>query len=204
MSSTRRQDPEGDTKLPPQPADAEVVGMIAQQGIIGQCLREALQDCVDDTAAFNRNDAIAHPQEDDDDSALSAGSIAAASIPQPRKQSRNKMKLKPHMVDSVMKRFGQAVAETNWANSLSSSLGKNDRRKLNEPPAALLKGRIDHYNRLGGKWRIVVHGGQLKRRVGLPRDRSKKVRPTLWEAMGDQETVALPTSLQLLAYDDLL
>jgi hypothetical protein len=176
--------------------------MIAQQGIIGHCLREALQDCLDDTdAAHQKNDE--HPQEDDV-SALSGGSKAASSIPQPRKKSRNMMKLQPRMVDSVIKRFGQAVAETNWRNSLSSSWGKNGERKRNEPPAALLKGRIDHYNRLGGKWRIVVEGGQLKRRVRLARDRSKKVRPPLWDAMADQETVALPTSLQLLAYDDLV
>jgi hypothetical protein len=208
MSSTRRHDPQGDTKDPPQPADAEVVGFIAQQGIIGQCLREALQDCLVADIDDKDEDVMAHhPHEDDDVSVLSGGGsiAAAAAIPQPRKQkSRLKMKLQPHMVDSVMKRFGEIVAETKWTNSLSSSWEKNGGRKRNEPPAALLKGWIEHYNRIGGKWRIVVEGGQIKRRVGLDRDRRKKVRPPLWEAMGDEETVSLPTPLQLLAYDDLM
>jgi hypothetical protein len=201
-SGTRRQDHEGDAKHPPRPADADDVGMIAQQGIIGQCLSQALHDCLGDT------NWVHDKEKDDDASEWSDGSIpAAVATLQPKKKSRNKMKLQPHMVDSVMKQFGQAVAESKWTNALSSSsssCGTNDGRKINEPPAALLKGTIDHYNRLGGKWRIVVEGGQLKRRVRLARDRMKKVRPPLWLAVGDQETVSLPSSLQLLAYDDLI
>ncbi|CAB9512835.1 expressed unknown protein [Seminavis robusta] len=181
MTSTTASEPKEDVGKPPGPADANVVGSIAQQGIIGQCLRDALQDVMDQQEGTVDGDVVGAEEQDDDDNSDDNPS------------NNKKIKLGEHMVDGIMQRFGQAVAE-------SSS---------HDAPPALLRGRMDHYNRFNDKWRIIVKDVTLKRRVALPVDRKKKARTSLWEKVGEQETVrmeaaaASSSSLQLLAYDDL-
>lgn len=97
------------------------------------------------------------------------------------------------MGDRVMHSFGQAVSKSQWE----------------APPAALLRGRVEHYNSLEGKWRIVVNNAEIRERVQLPQTNPrKKKRTALWDAselrQGEQQpATALTGSLQILAYDDL-
>jgi hypothetical protein len=97
------------------------------------------------------------------------------------------------MADRVMHSFGQAVAKSEWET----------------PPAALLRGRVEHYNGLEGRWRIVVKDAEIRRRVPLAQTNPrKKKRVKLWDAsdlrQGEQQSVTpFVGSLQILAYDDL-
>jgi hypothetical protein len=97
------------------------------------------------------------------------------------------------MADRVMHSFGQAVAKSRWE----------------APPAALLRGRVEHYNSLEGKWRIVVKDAEIRQRVpSAQTNPRKKKRVKLWDAselrQGEEQPVTpLAGSLQILAYDDL-
>ena len=194
----------------PKAAEAHVTSSIARQGMIGQCLQEALHDILAEdkeaAAAVLSNKEKGkgddeNGKNDDDDASDTTGQQQSAMI---------KMQLNQQMVEQVMKEFGQAVARTKYHPTEASSSqppSANNTETNNQkasPPAALLRGRVDHYNRFNGKWRIVVQGVQLKRRVALARNRKKNPKPTLWDATEDnhQETT-LSASVQILAYDDL-
>lgn len=97
------------------------------------------------------------------------------------------------MAETVLNSFGRAVAESEWKDS----------------PAALLRGRVDHYNKMEQKWRIVVDDAEIRPRVPLNKgDARKKQKLSLWETSerqdkNDQDTsVSLSGSLQILAYND--
>ena len=151
-------------KQPPAPADPEEVASIARQGILGQCLQEALNEIV-------AEDAIAAQDNKEED-------------PTP------KLYLKQHMGDNVAKEFGHAVAQTKWTCTKK------------EPPAALIRGRLDHYNRFHGKWRIIVREAQFKRRPTLEKNRRNRNPPPLWGALPATGTTGI-VSFQILAFDDL-
>jgi hypothetical protein len=81
------------------------------------------------------------------------------------------------MSRSIMESYRVAVVETNFDDHhhrLASSPSRNedededdyiDSTAFAAAPAALLVGEIDHYNRIGGQWRIVVRNAILKRRA---------------------------------------
>lgn len=102
------------------------------------------------------------------------------------------------MAQRVMTSFGRAVAES--------------RDDWNDCPAALLRGRVDYYNKMEQKWRIVVEDGEIRPRVSLENGRSrKKQKVSLWDAasvaqgdtQGDQpQSVKLSGALQILAFND--
>ena len=101
-------------------------------------------------------------------------------------QKKKRLLLQQHMAKNVLEEFGQTVAHTNWEAA----------------PAALVRGRLDHYNRMNGKWRIVVRDAQWKRRETLDKNRRKTNPPPLWDATkarGTRDSI----SLRILAFDDL-
>eukprot|EP00957_Ditylum_brightwellii_P209343 15361277-Ditylum_brightwellii.AAC.1 len=59
-----------------------------------------------------------------------------------------------------MNAFGTIVSKATWNHQSSSSSSKKS-----SPPAALLRGKIHHYNRMGGQWRIVVTDTKLRPRL---------------------------------------
>ena len=89
----------------------------------------------------------------------------------------------PNRLDSSMKKsileaYGKAVAETEFdcgtqksysataaTSDKSVSSSADDHTTSIDAPAAMLKGEIDHYNRVGGQWRIVVKNAILKPRM---------------------------------------
>lgn len=99
--------------------------------------------------------------------------------------------------DAVLASFGTAVSDTNWHVEPSA------------PPAALLKGRLEYYNRFDGNWDIMVTETELRPRVLLDPNRKKRPRerPSLWEVSLREErgrpTTTLDGNLQILVYDDL-
>jgi hypothetical protein len=99
--------------------------------------------------------------------------------------------------DSIMQAFGDSLAES------------QQRRHRGETaaPAALLKGRLRHYNRHGDKWLIVVDDAEIRERVPLDKKRRKRERPSLWDISQESSPNQAPPStkctLQLLAYNDI-
>lgn len=82
---------------------------------------------------------------------------------------------------SIMEAYGKAVATTNFdpeaaavdekiipsiASSSSSKRKQHDNKKhaMTAAPAAMLCGEIDHYNRIGDRWRIVLKNASIQPR----------------------------------------
>lgn len=86
-------------------------------------------------------------------------------------------------VHHVLESFGNAVAVSDWKTA----------------PRALLQGRLDHYNRIGGQWRILTEDVELKTR---PSKVQKRYKGSLWDQEATEESVSLPGSLEILAYND--
>jgi hypothetical protein len=74
----------------------------------------------------------------------------------------------------------------------------------NDAPAALLRGRVDYYNKMNDKWRIVVQDAQLRPRLPLSKKNATRLqKKSLWvTSISKQETTMLNGSLQILAYND--
>jgi len=194
---------------PPKPANPHVAAAIAQQGIIGQCLHDALQEVIqqDNNDLEEKLDEKDEEDSKNDEDATSSNSQHA---------SVSKLKLKQHMAENVMKEFGQAVARTSWrAANQNLNRTTEGREQVPKPPAALLRGRLDHYNRFQGRWRIAVHRAEFKRRTILPKFRKKMSKSLLWDAVeasrqenstnADATTSnrrSVPNMLQILAYND--
>ena len=199
----------------PKAADEHVVSSIARQGMIGQCLQSALDDILaEDAAATVRDTAGANADRDDDTSQ----NEDAATKTQSTSATKRKMPLTQPMVDNIMTEFGRAVARSKYniaADDNDNDIHHKKKRQTPLPPRALMRGKVDHFNRFNGKWRIVVKPSsvELKRRVALPKVRRKtqrEGRPTLWEAVVLEEddgdsgaVVTIPGAVQVLAYDDM-
>lgn len=75
---------------------------------------------------------------------------------------------------SIMEAYGKSVATTDFdpaaetriipSIASSSSKSKNDSKHAITAPAAMLCGEIDHYNRIGDRWRIVLKNASIKPR----------------------------------------
>jgi hypothetical protein len=64
---------------------------------------------------------------------------------------------------SIMEAYGKAVAESNF-DPTPSSVQNNLLASNSAAPAAMLTGEIDHYNRIGDRWRIVIKNAVIKPR----------------------------------------
>ena len=166
----------------PAPADTNEIASIARQGILGQCLQEALNDIVAEDEAIEKEKSASKSDDENDEECSDNAAPKESSLC-----------LKKHMADNVMQEFGRAVARTKWNST------KNPQK---EPPAALGRGRLDHYNRFHGKWRIIVRDAHFKRRGTLDKNRRNRNPPPLWEALPTRAT-SDTMSFQILAYDDL-
>ncbi len=62
---------------------------------------------------------------------------------------------------SIMEAYGKAVATTNFD---PESANNNKIIPSDAAPAAMLTGEIDHYNRIGDRWRIVLKNASIKPR----------------------------------------
>lgn len=68
---------------------------------------------------------------------------------------------------SIMEEYGNAVATTNFDVQKSESIDYklvHASATNTTAPAAMLRGEIDHYNRIGDRWRIVVKNAVIKPR----------------------------------------
>jgi hypothetical protein len=88
----------------------------------------------------------------------------------------------PTAIHCIQEAFGRSVATTShWEAA----------------PAALMKGRLDHYNRFQGQWRIVVDS-QSQVAPRPPNDKKRKE-----SLFTGTDTVELTDKVQILVYNDL-
>lgn len=99
------------------------------------------------------------------------------------------------------------VSATDLANPQRNQAIKRRGTDIARPPAAILRGTVSYYNRIGGQWRIVVSNGEIRRRVNLHR-KGRWMRmneKSLWEQTdgGAFDSIKFDDPILILAYDDL-
>lgn len=163
---------------PPSPPDAEiVVNDPSCQGILGVTLRQALDELIDEP---NKASSTGADGQDTDGSAV---------------------RLTSEMAARVMTSLGAAIAHEQTASALA--IGGGNEAKAT---SVVLKGRLDHYNKRNGKWRLVIRDAKLLKRVPLKRNRRKLERMSLWDVCreGQQSNGGLKTfDVEILAYNDV-
>jgi hypothetical protein len=109
---------------------------------------------------------------------------------------RQKISIDSEAVDRIMQTFGEAVADT--------QLESNCTKSTPSAPRALLKGRLDHYNRVGKNWRILIDHVKLKERAPISHEKKKRGdKRSLWQVGGvGREEIAIEQKVQILAYND--
>jgi hypothetical protein len=193
---------------PPPPPDPDiVVGDLSCQGILALTLRDALLEL----------------QTTPSDQDLDCGGNGS-SEPEPLDGP-----LSNEAVDRIMEACGQALVRVQQEQSIPETTGQSPNgtdntrfpnageqpepqsaaiittTALAHPPAAILRGRIQYYNRVGSKWRLVVHDAELQPRQPLHVQRRKRERSSLWTTT----TTAAPDAalkiprLEILAYNDI-
>lgn len=106
------------------------------------------------------------------------------------------VRLDDAMSRSILESYRKSVVETKFDHERKpSSVSRADPTSDTAAPAAMLTGEIDHFNRIGGQWRIVVKNAVLKSRSlttvdnGMP-GRSCRKRTVLdWDDDDDDANV---------------
>ena len=148
------------------------------QGSIGLALQQALAD---------EETELGH---DDDDTNIDS--------------SDKRIKLDQPAISQILLSFGMAVTQTQREQRDMQMGGEVVSKSNVAAPVAILRGRVDHFNRCGGKWRIMVHDAQIIERKPLDKDRRKSERPSMWEVMKETQSNPLKIRrLEILAYNDI-
>jgi hypothetical protein len=194
---------------PPLPNPDTVVSDISCQGTIAIALREALREMQEEGfAAVHASNTSLGDASEHGESRQSEQSPAATVAA---------LQLSQQAVDRIMLSFGEAITQsqreqrTLQANKQNppednySSTETAANQESRQAPAALLRGRIDHYNRHGSKWRFLVNDVEIVPRSALDRNRRKRERPSLWDPSQQQqlEPSIKIKRLEILAYDDI-
>jgi hypothetical protein len=119
----------GNHKTPSLPTEQQILSSrIALRGAIGAALEKALEDVQIETVVDEQVETSSH----------------SAPLPEfraePREAEPHELVISSTTLHYIQSRYGTIVANTDWRAA----------------PAATMKGRLDHYNRFQGQWRIVV------------------------------------------------
>jgi hypothetical protein len=110
-------------------------------------------------------------------------------------EDKDKFRLDPDASERILSALGESMAKFHSGSST-----------IKQAPSALLRGRVDHFNRRNTKWRIVVRDCQFRKRVDLDKNRRMRERPSLWEVSEQNEGANNddPTKVcvELLAFND--
>ena len=175
----------------PAPADSLVSGRVATLNPISKCLQVALDELLTEDQSFDGEDDSIElngtesgqyisskkrtQSTDVDDITMKQSSdehnIHDASV------NNNKIRIDETISKSILESYSNAVATTKFddqekhifpgsfappshddTNSTSTSTS------CQQAPAAIIQGEIDHYNRVGSNWRIVVKNATMKSR----------------------------------------
>jgi hypothetical protein len=179
-----------DMKDGPSPcSNIDLVAKIACSGPLGNALQLALRNLT-----TLREEQAAEENSTHDDTTTNGKDIP----------KQDEVKIDEDFAECVVKSFGQAVASTRW---------KNEEYPQFLAPPALLRGRLEHYNRVGGNWRITVRDAEISPHIPLDRNRKRRDQQSLWQAgLGNNDAKRRrygrnidlrQAPVQILAYDDL-
>jgi len=180
----------------PPPADPSIAMRVAMMGPLGKCLETAL----DELLAEDQHDGGGHNHGRRDGSGSnhhatleinghddSNGYVSTNNNGQLHQENENDSESttptrRDHdvtfdaaMKKSILESYCKAVVETKFddESNPSSAGATKTSTSHTDAPAAMLMGEIDHYNRVGGQWRIVVKNACLKRRSTTHIDNGK-------------------------------
>jgi hypothetical protein len=123
--------------------------------------------------------------------------------------ANQRIELDPPAVSQILESFGNAVAQTQREQrdtliGRKQQAGSRSAGRSVGAPAAVLRGRVDHFNRRGAKWRFMVHDAQIIERSPLDKNRRKNERRSLWEVMKEKRPQPITIRrLEVLAYNDI-
>lgn len=203
----------------PPKAPKELVSRLYQISPIASCLDRALSALVAEDQQDDTNVSI---EEQEDDSCLveEQGSLASSSNGfesevEASSSTSLHVKIDEDMKAKILEAYGDAMHHVEWEKPSSSAASNNSSTRDNDesdstssnrcyPPAALLKGKLKYYNRMGGQWRIVVSDAEIRQRVNLPPNVKQKDQLNLWDHSVEAKAESIPIDgeLVILAYDD--
>jgi hypothetical protein len=130
-------------------------------------------DVPDDRQNKKRKQPIEDDSSDDAYAAAAKKPAAeqneGASCKYASRNNANLIRIDESMSKSILESYSNAVATTKYDQGKkvhpgSSTPSTTTTAETTSAPAAMLQGEIDHYNRVGGQWRIVVKNAVLKPR----------------------------------------
>jgi hypothetical protein len=138
------------------------------------------------------------------------GTIAITLRDALREFQQESMKDSPNFqfdIDRIMQSFGEAVAQCQqdqYTFEVNAQRNDDNNNDVEMAPAALLRGRVNYYNRLESKWRFVVDDVEILPRQPLDKNRRKRERPSLWTLpqRKDEPPVKIQR-LEILIYNDI-
>jgi hypothetical protein len=86
------------------------------------------------------------------------------------------------MKQLLLKKYADAVTETNWEDRGS----KDSCTPI--PPAGVIQGKLDYYNRAGTQWRIVLSDAELRPRSSCDDSVRVKNGKSLWDQSGQSQS----------------
>ena len=184
-----QEDRQGDLKVgaklwegPPTPPDSEEVARdVSCQGTIAKALYEALVDM----------------QEADTFVPVDPSNEEGTQSERTDSHQTDQVQITERYAERIMQSFGEAVVRSQRAVEEKGAVDETHIRA----PACFLNGRIDHYNRYGSKWRIVVEDARFLPRKPPERGRRKRDLQSLWN--NDVDAVVVLPRLEVLAYNDI-
>lgn len=104
-----------------------------------------------------------------------------------------RIKLDSDATDCILRTLGESMTDTQLNQEDSTA------------PRVLLKGRLDHYNRVGQNWRIMIDNVEIQERPARLTERAKRrTAKPLWNP-DEEKSATLPDKqeIQILAFNDL-
>lgn len=193
------------TNRRPPKAQKELVTRLYRISPIASSLERALSGLIAD----DDNDSIenTHRNEIEVDKTLQSGDSSHSE----KSHICSAIKIDEHMKSKLLDTYGDAIHEVEWEKptAIPKPTGVDEENVSSgtrqcDPPAALLRGNLKYYNRMGGQWRIVVSGAEIRKRANLPLNKKTKEINGLWKTSVDTDSpsISLDGEIVIFAYDD--
>mmetsp|Transcript_6377 Transcript_6377/g.12025 ORF Transcript_6377/g.12025 Transcript_6377/m.12025 type:complete len:222 (+) Transcript_6377:161-826(+) len=149
----------------PQRPDANVITRIGRLNPVAHCLDQVLEEWMQEQSYVDTDETRVTPR----------GGVVVAENIKITQQFRNDAvdKFTNATFDAFCHSDDNVYSDQKRGQVGSHSGGESTVRQ-DEPPAALLHGKVKYYNRFGGQWRIVVSDAEIRSRVNVDYSRLKK------------------------------
>lgn len=171
-----------DTNEVPHAASISSLGI----GSLGTSLVEALNTLTSTTAADQGSVGGRLEVKD-----INSGETEK-NVEPPRK--RRKITLTADASDSILSTFGQAIVDSQ--KSVPSEVGG-----IPVGPQLVIRGTVNHYNRMGQTWRIVIDSAELREKGSVDTKKSKRSTGRNDDLEENTDTIDLGRA-QVLVYND--